>query len=346
MALYSDMNGFPEIGFPVLADVQDRIVLNTLYYNPLKHSDYKLDVVGNSRLFGTLAISGALSGVTTLAMSGALSGVTTLGANNTVTLSHDTAPLTISGTNAVISMPGLNASIGTKLFRIRRAFFTDLDTANSPTVKGEPVMTRMDCVQCANVQNAYADGKVTQTITDGVTTSAPSQNAVYDALALKANTNNVLALNNTTAFTPDADYEPATKKYVDDNAGGGSAPDFDIASMSWADVVETGTTLYTSMQQATGITVPTPVLINRSSSSATVSLWVNTSATFTGAKELLNDLSTDSALQIFMFIPNLYYGFKISGIPEYDALQIDIYNSKTLSLIDSVYVEHYIEGGP
>ncbi len=34
-------------------------------------------------------------------------------------------------------------------------------------------------------------------------------------LALKTN---VLELDNTTAFTPDADYEPATKKYVDDNA--------------------------------------------------------------------------------------------------------------------------------
>jgi hypothetical protein len=34
------------------------------------------------------------------------------------------------------------------------------------------------------------------------------------ALALKSN---VLELDNTTAFTPDADYEPATKKYMDDN---------------------------------------------------------------------------------------------------------------------------------
>ena len=39
-------------------------------------------------------------------------------------------------------------------------------------------------------------------------------------LALK---NNVLELNNTTPFTPDADYEPATKKYVDDNSGGSLA---------------------------------------------------------------------------------------------------------------------------
>jgi hypothetical protein len=34
-----------------------------------------------------------------------------------------------------------------------------------------------------------------------------------------------LGLDNTTAFTPDADYEPATKKYVDDNSG--SVTDFD-----------------------------------------------------------------------------------------------------------------------
>lgn len=36
--------------------------------------------------------------------------------------------------------------------------------------------------------------------------------------ALKSN---VLELDNTNAFTPDTDYEPATKKYVDDNLGGG-----------------------------------------------------------------------------------------------------------------------------
>lgn len=36
--------------------------------------------------------------------------------------------------------------------------------------------------------------------------------------------NNVLALDNTTPFTPDADYEPATKKYVDDNGGGLTQP--------------------------------------------------------------------------------------------------------------------------
>jgi len=37
------------------------------------------------------------------------------------------------------------------------------------------------------VTKEYVDGKVTQNITDGVTTTAPSENAVHDALDLKAN---------------------------------------------------------------------------------------------------------------------------------------------------------------
>lgn len=36
-------------------------------------------------------------------------------------------------------------------------------------------------------------------------------------ISTKADKSNVLELDNTTEFTPDADYEPATKKYVDDN---------------------------------------------------------------------------------------------------------------------------------
>ena len=43
----------------------------------------------------------------------------------------------------------------------------------------------------SNLQAAtkqYVDGKVVQTITNGVTTTAPSQDAVFDALALKQNT--------------------------------------------------------------------------------------------------------------------------------------------------------------
>ena len=42
-------------------------------------------------------------------------------------------------------------------------------------------------------------------------------NAGLTATDEKASADNVLELDNTTSFTPDADYEPATKKYVDDS---------------------------------------------------------------------------------------------------------------------------------
>ena len=43
------------------------------------------------------------------------------------------------------------------------------------------------------------------------------------AISGLAEKSNVLERDNTDVFTPDADYEPATKKYVDDNAGSGTS---------------------------------------------------------------------------------------------------------------------------
>jgi len=48
--------------------------------------------------------------------------------------------------------------------------------------------------QTASQVQTIADAKVVQTITNGVTTTAPSQDAVFDALALKANDSNVVHL--------------------------------------------------------------------------------------------------------------------------------------------------------
>lgn len=62
--------------------------------------------------------------------------------------------------------------------------------------------------------NAALEQKADKTIVDGVTA----------ALEQKADKTEVLTKTNTTAFTPTANYQPATKKYVDDNisaAGGG-----------------------------------------------------------------------------------------------------------------------------
>lgn len=67
-----------------------------------------------------------------------------------------------------------------------------------------------------------AQGKVLKDAQDTQATSIGTNETDITALEDgKADKSNVLELDNTTAFTPDADYEPATKKYVDDNAGGG-----------------------------------------------------------------------------------------------------------------------------
>lgn len=47
-------------------------------------------------------------------------------------------------------------------------------------------------------------------------------NSINSTLSSKANTSDVLTKTNTTAFTPTANYHPATKAYVDSKAGGDS----------------------------------------------------------------------------------------------------------------------------
>lgn len=57
----------------------------------------------------------------------------------------------------------------------------------------------------------------------------------------KADKSNVLELDNTTVFTPNTDYEPATKKYVDDNASG-----TDVIAYQTNNLVITGDTTLTA----------------------------------------------------------------------------------------------------
>lgn len=49
----------------------------------------------------------------------------------------------------------------------------------------------------------------------------PDGQPTYNGEPITADTSNFLAKDNTEEFIPTADYNPATKKYVDDNAGGG-----------------------------------------------------------------------------------------------------------------------------
>lgn len=161
MAVWSDMNGFPEGGFPILANANDMITLGQLYLEPLRLNNYMIDVLGNNRLAGALVIAGALSGVTSLSMGGALSGVTTLGANNTVTLSHATAPLTLSGANANISMTGFNSSIGSMLNKIKKVFINKLFLGERPVVNDDEVALVSDFQRWKAELETYFNTKYT-----------------------------------------------------------------------------------------------------------------------------------------------------------------------------------------
>lgn len=78
-------------------------------------------------------------------------------------------------------------------------------------------------LDAATIKTLYESNSDTNAFTDAEKTNLGNQSGTntgdqdLSGLALKSN---VLELDNTDAFTPDADYEPATKKYVDDNAGG------------------------------------------------------------------------------------------------------------------------------
>jgi hypothetical protein len=84
--------------------------------------------------------------------------------------------------------------------------------------------------------NAYADGKVADAINDGTTTIAPSQNAVFDALALKANSYtipnyykvNQSTPDNTTGIAGRTDKPFKTLQYVWDLIPNGNTTDIVI----------------------------------------------------------------------------------------------------------------------
>jgi hypothetical protein len=67
---------------------------------------------------------------------------------------------------------------------------TALSDADVSTGGGTATGTNTGDNAVNTTSNTYADGKIEDTIVNGVTTKAPSQNAVFDALALKENTAN------------------------------------------------------------------------------------------------------------------------------------------------------------
>ena len=182
MAAYSDINGFPEAGFPVLSDTSDRVCLNTLYWNPLKEAGFILDVVGNNRLAGNLSLAGILSGVTSITMNGALSGVSTISASGTATLTSSN-PLSLTNNDANIRMPGLNSSIGSILERVNKGYFKNLDVANALTVNGNDVALIGDI-------NRYVSG-TSNTLPKYNTTGITDSKFTDDGTTPKYNTNTI-----------------------------------------------------------------------------------------------------------------------------------------------------------
>lgn len=87
----------------------------------------------------------------------------------------------------------------------------------------QPVATRKDSADMDDTYVPYWDAANYRFITDdsvayneiATTTDLATVSGALNTS--KADKSNVLELDNTDAFTPDADYEPATKKYVDDN---------------------------------------------------------------------------------------------------------------------------------
>ena len=77
-------------------------------------------------------------------------------------------------------------------------------------------------IMTADERTAIADN--TTAIEANETDIETNATGISDLDSDKADKSNVLELDNTEAFTPTADNEPATKKYVDDNVGGDSYP--------------------------------------------------------------------------------------------------------------------------
>jgi len=97
--------------------------------------------------------------------------------------------------------------------------YTEAGTSASKTFtfdKGDMVVgNASDCISGDPMTIYKIDGRVFRV------TNLTSAGTYYLITEMLPDLSNYLAKDNTTAFTPTGDYQPATKKYVDDNAGGG-----------------------------------------------------------------------------------------------------------------------------
>ena len=147
--------------------------------------------------------------------------------------------------------------------------------------------------------NSYADAKVGDAIADGTTTVAPSQNAVFDALALKTDANTAVVSDTKTKITYDikglviegadattADIAPsADRRYVTD------AQQTIIENTSGANTGDVTLAVIGSTPNANGGSLTSQVLTLQPADASFGGVMTTTTQTIAGAKTW-NDLGT------------------------------------------------------
>ncbi|MEE9361988.1 MAG: hypothetical protein V3U92_05260 [Cellulophaga sp.] len=121
---------------------------------------------------------------------------------NTAKVTNVDTDLTITGTTdarTIVSSDGTDAVI----------------PVATTSVSGVMSTTLFDAVALNTLKTSGTTTTVVNDLTTGGTTNALSAEQGKTLQGSKAEKSNVLELDNTTAFTPNTDYEPATKKYVD-----------------------------------------------------------------------------------------------------------------------------------
>ena len=186
------------------------------------------------------------------------------------------------------------------------------------------------------------------------TNMTSSYNSSTDTLTLNG-PSNYLATDNTTEFTPTADYQPATKKYVDDNAGG-EIPYFDSTDFSGStDIGNTYTKPLDFSELKMGLNI---VQVNQVKSSFYFKYnWNGTEKT--GSTSGIKDLFTDRYLDWRLAIITLYVDPSDFSVytnpyqplgdvkfisPQNNCTQYFIYVTTSVQIISLNYPQTYVLG--
>ena len=193
----------------------------------------------------------------------------------------------------------------------------------------------------------------------GIATNAGD---ISDLETNKADKTNVLELDNTTPFTPDAEYEPATKKYVDDNAGGGAVDSVNgetgtvVLKAENIDVETLGTPTYTTIQDylnqhnSSGFSMGGEIT---DAGSGQINVAAGTGfirATNSGTAELLSfDWSASNGISLTDDMTNYVYVDYNSGTPVVGVETTKTANGRSKFYLGKVFREdtdlHILEAG-